>query len=241
MNCNYIHSVHGCSAQLAWSFCTEVFFTRIYQREQRQQGLTPERSDNNPSSEPKPTIRNRIMNFGNIFSRPTINNESVNSGAEIPIEMRPIRHSTSFSHLRKPTDSTSPSRLQSQLDEALAAFRPYPPGMSGSPPPPDYMNDPMVGSPLDTTRTRPSAPVTTGEVAREGIEVSPVPGRVRPAAGPVGPTTRVNRNPHRFTFTPIAFMQPPPTPRSVTPTVPARDPSESTGAIADDPPPLPSR
>ena len=35
MNCSYIHSVHGCSAQLAWSFCTEVFFTRIYRKEQR--------------------------------------------------------------------------------------------------------------------------------------------------------------------------------------------------------------
>ena len=35
MNCNYIHSVHGCSAQLTWSFCTEVFFTRIYRREHR--------------------------------------------------------------------------------------------------------------------------------------------------------------------------------------------------------------
>ena len=35
MNCSYIHSVHGCSPQLAWSFCTEVFFTRNYRREQK--------------------------------------------------------------------------------------------------------------------------------------------------------------------------------------------------------------
>ncbi len=53
MNCSYIHSVHGCSAKLAWSFCTEVFFTRNYRREQRQQGATSERSDNDPSSHPK--------------------------------------------------------------------------------------------------------------------------------------------------------------------------------------------
>ena len=56
MNCSYIHSVHGCSAKLAWSFCTEVFFTRNYRRDQRQQGVMLERSDSDPSNKPKPTL-----------------------------------------------------------------------------------------------------------------------------------------------------------------------------------------
>ena len=243
MNCNYIHSVHGCSAQLAWSFCTEIFFTKIYRHEQRQQGLASERSNNNPSSRPRPTMRNCILNFGNIFSpKPNDNNESSNPDDEFPIPMRPIRRSHSISHLRKYTDSISPSRIQSQLDRALAAFQLYPPGMPGSPPPLDYVNALMVGSPLETTRTRPSAPVTTGEVARDGIEIPPVPGRVGQAAGPVGPATRVIRTPNRFTFTPIPFTQPPPTPQSETPpTIPARDPVESPRMSIDDPPPLPSR
>ena len=64
MNCSYIHSVHGCSAQLAWSFCTEVFFTRLYRREQRQ-GPDSERSDNDPSSGPRSKMRNRMFNFEN--------------------------------------------------------------------------------------------------------------------------------------------------------------------------------
>ena len=167
MNCSYIHSVHGCSAQLAWSFCTEVFFTRIYRKEQRS---AAERSDNDPSSKPNPTIRNRIFNFGNIFSKnDNDNNRPETPSARIPIPMNPLRRSHSFSHLRKDTVSTCPNRLQAQLDRALAAFQPYPPGMSGSPLPPDYVNDRRVSSPLDATRRAPSAPVTTGEVARAGI------------------------------------------------------------------------
>ena len=236
MNCSYIHSMHGCSVQLAWSFCTEVFFTRIYRREQRQ-GLASERSDNDPSSEPRSNIQNRIFNFRNIFApKRNDNNESGSPVGSLPMPMQPIRRSQSVSQLRKHTDSTSPSRLQSQLDRALAAFQPYPPGMSGSPPPPDYVNDPMVGSPLETTRTKPSAPITTGEVVRDGIEIPPLPIRVGQATGPVGPATRVNRTPNRFAFTPI------PTPRSETPpTVPARAPVINTRSLSDDPPSLPSR
>ena len=181
-------------------------------------------------------MRNRIFNFGNIFvSKQNDNNESVSPDAPIPMPMQPIRRSRSFSQMRKHTDSTSPSRLQSQLDNALAAFRPYPPKMSGSPSPPDYVNDPMVGSPLETTRMKPSAPVTTGEVVRDGIEIPPLPVRVGQAAGPVGPATGVNRTPNRFAFTPI------PTPRSETPpAVPARDPVINTRSLSDDPPSLPS-
>ena len=233
MNCSYIHSVHGCSAQLAWSFCTEVFFTRIYRREQRS---AAERSDNDPSNRPNQNVRNRIFNFGNLFSpKSNDKDESGNPDEGLPIPMNPLRHSQSVSYLRKNTDSTCPNRLQAQLDRALAAFQPYPPGMSGSPLPPDYVNDPMVGSPLETIRTKPSAPVTTSEVARDG-DVPPLPVRVGQATGPVGPATRVNRTPTRFAFTPI------PTPRTETPPiVPARDPVLNTRSLSDDPPSLPSR
>ena len=48
----------------------------------------------------------------------------------------------------------------------------------------------MVGSHLETNRTKPSGPVTTGEVARDGIEPHSVPGRVGQAAGPVKPNNR---------------------------------------------------
>ena len=65
MNCSHIHSVHGCSAKLAWSFCTEVFFSRNYQREQRQQGAMSGRYDNDPSSHPKQTMRDRITSVAN--------------------------------------------------------------------------------------------------------------------------------------------------------------------------------
>ena len=149
--------------------------------------------------------------------------------------MNPLRRSHSVSHLRKDTVSTCPNRLQAQLDRALAAFQPYPPGMSGSPLPPDYVNDRRVGSPLDATRTAPSAPVTTGEVARAGIEPPPVPGRIGLAA-------RVIRTPNRFAFTPIPFDQPPPTPQAENPpAVPAREPTENSRTSSDDLPPLPGR
>ena len=233
MNCSYIHSVHGCSAQLAWSFCTEVFFTRIYRKEQKS---AAEKPDNDPSTNPNPTIRNRIFNFGNIFSKnDNDNNRPETPSTGIPVPMNPLRRSHSVSHLRKDTVSTCPNRLQALLDRALATFPPYPPGMSGSPLPPGYVNDRRVGSPLDATRTARSAPVTTGEVARAGIEPPPVPGRIGLAA-------RVIRTPNRFAFTPIPFDQPPPTPQAENPpAVPAREPTENSRTSIDDPPPLRGR
>ena len=234
MNCSYIHSVHGCSAQLAWSFCTEIFFTRLYRRGQAQSD--PERADNDPSGRPKPS-RNRAFNFGNLFtSKQNETEESGNPEEAIPIPMylMPLRRSQSVSQLRnKHTDSTNPSRIQSQLNRALAAFQPYP-GMSASPPPPDYVNDPIVGTPLETNRPKPTAPVTTSEVARCEDEVPPLPARVNQAAGPAGPAPRTNRTPTLFAFTPI------PTPRADTPPVPAREPIINRPS-SDDPPPLPSR
>ena len=58
MNCGYIHSAHGCSPHLAWSFCTEVLFTHYYRKTQRKQ-----RSDNDPSGRPPKgrTFRERVM------------------------------------------------------------------------------------------------------------------------------------------------------------------------------------
>ena len=107
--------------------------------------------------------------------------------------------------------------------------------MSGSPPPPYYKNQPNVGS--DSTRARPSAPVTLGEAARDGVEIPAAHGRVVNAAGPMGTATRVYRNPNRFAFTPI-----PTTPQSEDPpAVPNREPVRSTWTSSDDPPPLPSR
>ena len=224
MNCSYIHSVHGCSAQLAWSFCTEVFFTRLYRKDQRS---TAERSDNDPSDKPNSHIRNRIFNFGNIFSRNVNDNDRAETpSVGIPIPMNPLRRSHSVSHLRKDTVSTCPNRLQAQLDRALAAFQPCPPGMPRSPFPPDYVNDQRVGSPLDGTRTNPSAPIDMSEVARDGIEPPPLPERNTPAA-------RTVRTPNRFAFTPIPDAIP------NIPPVPAREPVINRPPSGD--PPLPGR
>ena len=56
MNCSYIHSVAWLFSQACMVFfCTEVFFTRNYRRDQRQQGPTSERSNNGPSYHPKRT------------------------------------------------------------------------------------------------------------------------------------------------------------------------------------------
>ena len=58
MNCGYIHSAHGCSQHLAWSFCTEVLFTHYYRKMQRKQ-----QSDNDPSGHPRNrrTLRECVM------------------------------------------------------------------------------------------------------------------------------------------------------------------------------------
>ena len=235
MNCSYIHSVHGCSAQLAWSFCTEVFFTRLYRR--GQSASDSERDDNDPSSKPK-----RSLNIGNIFNfRGKPNRASEGPWIEdpegtAPVPMYPmptLRRSQSVTQIRnKHTDSTDPGRLQSQLNQAIAAFQPFSHGTSTSPPPPDYVNDPMVGTPLDATKTKPSAPVTTSEVAHGGDAVPPLPVRVNQTTGPIGP--RNNRTPTRFAFTPI------PTPRADTPPVPTREPVIRRPS-RDGTPSLPSR
>ena len=202
-----------------------------------------ERSDNDPSNKPKPTIRDRIRNFDNLFSSRSANSggEPQISVGEAAMQMSDLRRRHSSANLRGQMETPSQSqRLQAQLDRALAAFQPIPPGMSGSPPPPDYGNQPMVGSPLDSTGAKPSAPVNLGEATRNGVDISAVPGRVITAAGPMSTAMRVyrnpNRNPNRLTFTPIPSPQP-----EEPPNVPIRDNVGAPRTSRDDPPPLPSR
>ena len=108
-------------------------------------------------------------------------------------------------------------RLRATLDRAMEVFQPYPPRMSGTPPPPAYY--PLLGLPSDSTPARPTAPVTLGEATRDEVELPTTSGIVLTAAGPMGTVTRVYRNRNRFMFTPI-----PTTPQSEeAPNVPFRD------------------
>ena len=70
MNCSYIHSAHGCSPKLEWSFCTEVLFTHHYRKTQHQQRLTAVfgRSDNDPSERPRKRRRTVPEKFKNVLS-----------------------------------------------------------------------------------------------------------------------------------------------------------------------------
>ena len=239
--------MHGCSAKLAWSFCTEVFFTRNYRHEQRQQGAVSERSNNDPSNQPKLTMRDRVKSFVSCGCLDTIrrvdsNEELRNSAAGIVsrLEMQEIlrRSSTNLrrQEARQAEALTNNQRLQASLARAAEAFQqPSPPRMSGTLPPPAY--DPSLGLPSDSTPARPTAPVTPGEAARDIVELPTTPGRVVTATGPMGTVTRVYRNPNRFMFTPI-----PMTPQSEeAPNVPFRDNTRNTRTSSDDPPPLPSR
>ena len=75
--------------------------------------------------------------------------------------------------------------------KSIELWLPYPPGMSGSPPPPDCENNPLVGSPLEAAKARPSAPVTLGEATRDRVEIPAAHGRVVTTAGSMGTATRV--------------------------------------------------
>ena len=64
MSCGFIHGAHGCSPQLARSFCEEVLFTHHYRKDQRrQQAVESGWSDNDPSSHhcKRRTIREHVM------------------------------------------------------------------------------------------------------------------------------------------------------------------------------------
>ena len=70
MNCGYIHSAHGCSPKLAWSFCTEVLFTHHYRKVQHWQrpSTANGRSDNDPTERPRIRRRTIQEKFKNVFS-----------------------------------------------------------------------------------------------------------------------------------------------------------------------------
>ena len=70
MNCGYIHSAHGCSPKLAWSFCTEVFFTHHYRKVQRRQRPTASsgRWDNDPTERPRKRRWTIPEKFKHVFS-----------------------------------------------------------------------------------------------------------------------------------------------------------------------------
>ena len=170
--------------------------------------------------------------------RPIDSDEELrNSAAGIAsrIEVRDALRLSSTNLRRQAEALNNNQRLQATLDRAMEAFQPLPWGMGGSPPPPAY--DPLLGLPSESTRARPTAPITDGEAARDGVELPAAPGRVVTAAGPMGTATRVYRNPNRFMFTPI-----PTTPQSEeAPNVPFRDTTGITRTSSDNPPPLPSR
>ena len=135
-----------------------------------------------------------------------------------------LRRSTT--NLRRQAEALNNNqRLQSNIGQAMEAFPPFPPGMSGSPLPSDYENNPLVGLPLDSTRARPTAPVILGEAARDSIGIPATPAQV--IAFP-----RVHRNPNRFAFTPV-----PTTPQSEEPpNAPFRDNTRNTRTSSDDSP-----
>ena len=70
MNCGYIHSAHGCSPKLAWSFCTEVLFTHHYRKVQRRQrpSTATGRSDNDPTERPRKQRRTIPEKFNHVLS-----------------------------------------------------------------------------------------------------------------------------------------------------------------------------
>ena len=86
MNCGYIHSAHGCSPKLAWSFCTEVLFTHHYRKVQCRQRpfAATGRSDNNPTERPRKRRGTLLEKFKNAIScgclddlRPSDSNEEL--------------------------------------------------------------------------------------------------------------------------------------------------------------------
>ena len=68
MNCGYIHRAHGCSPQLAWSFCTEVLFTHHYQKVQRRRKAASGRTDTDPTESPTKKRRTMGENIRRVLS-----------------------------------------------------------------------------------------------------------------------------------------------------------------------------
>ena len=233
MNCSYIHSVHGCSAQLAWSFCTEVFFTRNYRREQKEQAEVDDRTDNDPSSFPRQTgvtqsIRDRLRNLTSF--RKGTNNASSDSEEEgirrsssvrnEHIGMRNLSHpppntpKRRDSRNRRPAEDSVDShdisqRLRTTLDSVAAAMAPFPAGVQRNTPPPSYRTPPPGG----ISPTAPDAP--NNDPADNIIRV------YRPD-GPLSLTG--DRNRVRLAFTPEPGTAGPATPQRPIPQRPAPQP-----------------
>ena len=68
MNCGYIHRAHGCSPQLARSFCTEVLFTHHYQKAQRRRKAASGRTDTDPTESPIKKRRTMGENIRRVLS-----------------------------------------------------------------------------------------------------------------------------------------------------------------------------
>ena len=230
MNCSYIHSVHCCSAQLAWSFCTEVFFTRNYGHEQKQQAQTPDRTDNDPSHFLRLTgitrsIRYRIRNLTPFRKGPSGSQSDSEEGTRpsastrnTRMELRDLLHPPSNtprrqdSWTRRPIDEPESShdytqRLQSTLASVTATMAPFPSGVQRNTPPPSYRTPPPGGN-------SPSAPNTPDNDPANNVI------RVYRPEGPLSLTG--NRNRVRLAFTPEPeTAQGPATPQRPTPQRPA--------------------
>ena len=68
MNCGYIHRAHGCSPQLAWSFCTEVLFTHHYQKVQLRRKTASGRTDTDHTESPIKKRRTMGENIKRVLS-----------------------------------------------------------------------------------------------------------------------------------------------------------------------------
>ena len=177
---------------------------------QRQQGAMSERSDNDPSSYPKRTVRDcitRAATCGCLDSpRPADSDKELRNsaaGRASRMEMQEILKCSNTA-LRRQEERQAETlennrRLQNTFARAAAILEPFPGGPGRSPPPPAY--NPLLGN--DSTPVRPNAPFSLGEASRDGVELPAAPGRVVTAAGPMGTATQVYRNPNRFMFTPI--------------------------------------
>ena len=230
MNCSYIHSVHGCSPQLAWSFCTEVFFTRNYRREQKEQAQSFDRTNNDPSNFPRQTgvtrsIRDRLRNltpFRKGPSHPSSDSEEdmrqSASSRNTRMEMRDLLHpptntlrwqdSRSGRPVEEPADSHDiGQQLRSTLDSVAAAMAPFPAGVQRNTPPPSYRTPPPGGN----SPTAPNAP--DNDPASNIIRVYRPDGLL---------SLTGDRNRVRLAFTPEpGAAQGPATPQKLTPQRPA--------------------
>ena len=165
MNCVYIHGAHGCSPQLAWSFCMEVLFTHHYRKSQHQQQAAESGwSDNDPSGHSckRRTICEYVMS---ITSCSCLNPCQLSDSDEDIPEARAAREETN----RFPEDSWP--RLEARVvtaQRARSALTPYGTLNRASPP---YAT-PMGVTPMASVMPTPDSETgTTSE--RTTLNVDP--------------------------------------------------------------------